>query len=178
MTSTDRKINPQATAAIEKQIKSFQEELESTTSIALKTVIEKIIVGLKTVDIKNMSFTTGFGDIICIYYLLTKKDSKYLKGDKIYFIPPEEVSIIDSKVEFECISGKPSISIEFVKDTIISIFNEYKDKLDEEKLTKLCEIWENKTAYIHDGDFAKLVRIKKDKYILWIHPELLVPEAE
>ena len=172
------KNHPQATAAIEEQIKSFQEELESTTSIALKTVIEKIIVGLKTVNIKNMSFTTGFSDIICIYYLLTKKDSKYLEGDEIYFIPPEQVSIIDSKLEFECISGEPSISIGFVKDSIIALFNEYKNKLDKENLAALREKWENKPAYVHNGYFAKLVRIKKNEYILWIHPELLVEETE
>ena len=177
MTSKDR--NPQATAiAIEKQVQCFQEELESTTSITLKKVIEKIIVGLKTLDIKNKTFRAGFNDILSVYNLLSKQDAKYLEGDELYFIPPEQVNIVNSKLEFQCLSGDPSISIQFVKDTIISIFNEYKDKLDEEKLAKLCEIWENKPAYVHNGVFAKLCRIKKDEYILWIHPELLVPETE
>lgn len=177
MTSKDR--NPQATAAakanIEEQINLLTNELAEANSTALKAVIEKVILGLETMDIENMSFAIWFNDVLSVYYLLSKKDTKYLAGDEIYFIPPEQVELVTSKLEFECLSGNPSISIGGIKETILS-FKDY--DLDESSLKRLCETWENKVAYVHDGDFAKLVRIHKDKYILWINPELLVPETE
>lgn len=159
------------TAAIENQIKVFQEEMRNTTSTTLTVIIEKIIVGLETLDLKNQTFANGFNDLISVYYLLTKQDAKYLEGDEIYYIPPEKVKIIDSKLEFECLAGAPSISIGEIEENILAMAKEY--KFDENTWKTILDGWKNMHAIVHDGDFVKLFRTKKDEYILWIHPEIL-----